>query len=124
MLRLELAALMVRNQFQRLYQPHGILIIRYRGQAVADDVVKSAMNFIFIFILSFAVLSICLSAVGLDFITAVSGAATALATLRPGLAPAIGTAGHSPTPPVAAQLPSSAAHPWCRVAFPPLQGTP
>src|SRR3546814_2223794 len=28
MLRLELAALMVRNQFQRLYQPHGILIIR------------------------------------------------------------------------------------------------
>src|SRR3546814_2841746 len=48
MLRLELAALMVRNQFQRLYQPHGILIIRYRGPAVADDVVKSAMNFIFI----------------------------------------------------------------------------
>src|SRR3546814_12147598 len=28
MLRLELAALMVRNQFQRLYQPHGILIIQ------------------------------------------------------------------------------------------------
>src|SRR3546814_4482258 len=87
MLRLELAALMVRNQFQRLYQPHGILIIRYRGQAVADDLVKSAMNFIFIFILSFAVLSICLSAVGLDFITAVSGAATALATSARAWAP-------------------------------------
>src|SRR3546814_17727027 len=94
MLRLELAALMVRNQFQRLYQPHGILIIRYRGQAVADDVVKSAMNFIFIFILSFAVLSICLSAVGLDFITAVSGAATALANVGPGLGPVIGPAGN------------------------------
>ncbi|HEY9539800.1 MAG TPA: TrkH family potassium uptake protein [Kiloniellaceae bacterium] len=103
MLRLELAALMVRNQFQRLYQPHGILIIRYRGQAVADDVVKSAMNFIFIFILSFAVLSICLSAVGLDFITAVSGAATALANVGPGLGPVIGPAGNFSTLPDAAK---------------------
>src|SRR3546814_4445834 len=61
------------------------------------------MKFIFIFILSFAVLSICLSAVGLDFITAVSGAATALANVGPGLGPVIGPAGNFSTLPDAAK---------------------
>src|SRR3546814_14803071 len=104
MLRLELAALMVRNQFQRLYHPHGILIIRYRGQAVADDLVKSPMTFIFIFLFSFAVLSICLSAVGLDFITAVSRAATVLANVGTGPGPLIG-----PAVPLLTQQPRRAA---------------
>src|SRR3546814_14815283 len=70
---------------------------------LAYEVVKSARNFIFIFILYFAVLSICLSAVGLDFITAVSGAATALANVGPGLGPVIGPAGNFSTLPGAAK---------------------
>src|SRR3546814_8622118 len=61
------------------------------------------MSFIFIFMLSFAVLSLCLSAVGLDFITSVSGAATALSNVGPGLGTVIGPAGNFSSLPDAAK---------------------
>src|SRR3546814_5495279 len=103
LLRFELAVLMTRNQFQRLYQPHGVFTISYKGQSLPEDVAKSAMSFIFIFMLSFAVLSLCLSAVGLDFITSVSGAATALSNVGPGLGAVIGPAGNFSSLPDAAK---------------------
>jgi trk system potassium uptake protein TrkH len=102
-LRLELAAVVVGNQFQRLYQPHGVFMLRYRGQALSDDVARSAMNFIFIFILSFAALGAALASLGLDFVTALSGAATALANVGPGLGEIIGPAGNFSTLPDAAK---------------------
>src|SRR3546814_13838158 len=92
-LRFELAVLMTRNQFQRLYQPHGVFTISYKGQSLPEDVAKSAMRFIFIFMLSFAVLSLCLSAVGLDFIPSVRVAATALSNVGPGPCDVLGPAG-------------------------------
>lgn len=102
-LRFELAAIMVKNQFQRLYQPNGVFTISYRGQQLSDDVAKSAVNFIFVFIFSFGFLSIALAALGLDFITAVSGAATALANVGPGLGDVIGPAGNFSTLPDSAK---------------------
>lgn len=102
-LRLELAVLVIRNQFQRLHQPHGVFPIRYAGQRLADDVARSAMIFIFIFILAFAALGLGLAAVGLDFMTAFSGAATALANVGPGVGPVIGPVGNFSSLPDAAK---------------------
>lgn len=116
-LRFELAAIVIRNQFQRLYQPHGVFVISYRGQRLSEDVARSAMNFIFIFIFSFGLLSICLSALGLDFITAVSGAATALANVGPGLGDVIGPAGNFSSLPDAAKWLLSAAMLMGRLEF-------
>ncbi|MGF1631244.1 MAG: TrkH family potassium uptake protein [Kiloniellaceae bacterium] len=93
-LRFELAFILIRNQIQRLYLPHAVLGMSYKGQALSSEVVRSAMIFIFIFVLGVAVLGISLGAVGLDFVTAFSGAATALANVGPGLGDVIGPAGN------------------------------
>ena len=51
------------------------------------------MSFFFLFVICFAALAMALGLMGLDFITAVSGAATAIANVGPGLGPVIGPAG-------------------------------
>ena len=52
------------------------------------------MGFLFVYTLSFAILSIALALLGLDFVTAVSGTASALANVGPGLGPNIGPGAH------------------------------
>ncbi|MCA8909235.1 MAG: potassium transporter TrkH, partial [Rhodospirillaceae bacterium] len=54
---------------------------------------ESVMSFFFLFALSFCVLALGLAAMGLDFITSMSGAATAIANVGPGLGDEIGPAG-------------------------------
>jgi trk system potassium uptake protein TrkH len=52
------------------------------------------MSFFMFFVLSMGILSWALALTGLDFITSVSGAATALANVGPGLGNQIGPAGN------------------------------
>jgi trk system potassium uptake protein len=54
----------------------------------------SVANFVLLFISSAVFLSVALGCLGLDFITAISGAATALANVGPGLGATIGPAGN------------------------------
>ena len=49
--------------------------------------------FFFLFILAFGLLTLVLAAIGLDFVTSVSGAATAIANVGPALGDIIGPAG-------------------------------
>jgi trk system potassium uptake protein TrkH len=51
------------------------------------------MGFFFLFVASFVVLATGLGMFGLDFVTAVSGAASAIANVGPGLGDIIGPAG-------------------------------
>ena len=55
------------------------------------------MVFFVMFIVSIGVLSVLLGATGLDFITSVSGAASAIANIGPGLGDIIGPAGNFST---------------------------
>jgi trk system potassium uptake protein TrkH len=52
------------------------------------------MAFFVLFVVSLGVLSVLLAMTGLDFVTSVSGAATALANIGPGLGDVIGPAGN------------------------------
>jgi trk system potassium uptake protein TrkH len=54
----------------------------------------SVANFVLLFVSSAVFLSVALGGLGLDFITAVSGAATALGNVGPGLGSTIGPAGN------------------------------
>lgn len=74
-------------------RPHAVHPVRYRGKALNDATLRSVTGFIFLFFLSFAVSAALLSAIGLDPVTAVSGAATTLANVGPGLGPIIGPSG-------------------------------
>jgi len=83
----------VRTQFLRLLQPHGVFVPHYNRRPITDDVIQSVMNFFFLFIITFALLAFGLAATGLDFITAVSGAATAICNVGPAMGSIIGPDG-------------------------------
>ncbi|WP_373353847.1 TrkH family potassium uptake protein [Pseudoroseicyclus sp. CXY001] len=81
-------------QIRKIYSPHGVFVPRFDGRPVSEDVLNSVMAFFVAFIISVGIVSVCLSLTGLDFITSVSGAATALANIGPGLGSEIGPAGN------------------------------
>lgn len=84
----------VRAQVRRILSPNGIFTPRYGGQAVSDDVLSSVMAFFVFFVVTLGVFAVLLGMTGLDFVTAVSGAATALANIGPGLGETIGPSGN------------------------------
>ena len=94
-----------RSQMSRLLQPHGVFVANFNRRPIPDSVMDSVMSFFFLFILSFAVMAVALSFMGLDFITAVSGAGTAIANVGPGLGNVIGPSGtFAPLPDMAKWL--------------------
>lgn len=95
--RFQLLFASIKAQVRKLYAPHGIFTPRYEGRAVGEDVLSSVMAFFVMFIVSLGVLSVLLSMTGLDFVTSVSGAATAIANIGPGLGDIIGPAGNFQT---------------------------
>jgi len=87
----------IRSQVQRIYLPHGIFAPRYDNKPVADDVLNSVLTFFVFFILTLGVVAVALGLTGLDFVTSVSGAASAIANIGPGLGDTIGPAGNFAT---------------------------
>ena len=92
-----------RRQLRRLLQPHGVFIAYYNGKSIPDSVADSVMSFFFLFAVIFCLLAATLGMLGLDFITATSGAGTALANVGPGLGPTIGPSGNFSSLPDAAK---------------------
>ncbi len=84
----------IKAQIRRIHSPHGVFTPRFDGRAVSDDILSSVMAFFVMFIVSLGIFSVALGATGLDFITSISGAATALANVGPGLGAQIGPAGN------------------------------
>ncbi len=80
-------------QIKKLLHPHGVFIPYYGGKPLPRGVPSSVMSFFFMFALSFSLLAVALSFVGLDFLTAMSGAATSIANVGPGLGDIIGPSG-------------------------------
>ncbi|WGW02316.1 TrkH family potassium uptake protein [Tropicibacter oceani] len=92
--RYQLLFASVKVQLRRIYSPHGVFTPRFEGRPVTDEVLRSVMSFFVFFVVSLGVLSVGLALTGLDFITSVSGAATAIANIGPGLGDQIGPAGN------------------------------
>ncbi len=101
--RFQIAYAVGRTQVRRLMQPHGVFIPYYNRRPVSDEVASAVMGFFFLFVVTFAALALGLAALGLDTITALSGAATTIANVGPGLGPVIGPAGNFAALPDAAK---------------------
>ncbi|MXU65512.1 TrkH family potassium uptake protein [Oceanomicrobium pacificus] len=82
------------TQVKRIHSPRGVFTPRYGDKPITEDVINSVMAFFAMFLLTLTMLSILLSLLGLEPITAISGAATALANIGPGLGPEIGPTGN------------------------------
>ena len=95
--RYQILAAVAFAEIRRLRRPNGVFTARFGGKRVTSDVVTSVVVFFFVFIVSLALLSLALASTGLDGVTAVSGAATALANVGPGLGETIGPVGNFAT---------------------------
>jgi trk system potassium uptake protein TrkH len=96
-------------QIRQLVHPHRVMPPTYNGRPISDEVVRSVLSFFAFYIGCFAVLSVGLSAFGLDLVTSISGVAQALGNVGPGLGPIIGPAGNFATLPDGAKWLLSAA---------------
>ena len=90
-------------QMRRIRSPHGVFTLRYQGRAVEPDVVSSIMAFFFLYLVTLGVISILLSLMGLDFITALTAPIATVTNVGPGLGPVIGPAGNFSSLPAAAK---------------------
>lgn len=84
----------IRVQIKSIYAPHGIFQPRYDGRRVDEDVLSSVMSFFVYFVVALGIVSVLLGATGLDATTALSGAATTLGNIGPGLGDQIGPSGN------------------------------
>ena len=80
----------VKVQLNQLLYPNGVFIPHYNRKPMPSGVSISVMSFFFLYALSFTVIAMLLSLVGLDFITAMAGAATSISNVGPGLGDVIG----------------------------------
>ncbi|GHE22795.1 Trk system potassium transporter TrkI [Halomonas urumqiensis] len=103
--RFQVAMILLRNQLRFLIHANGIFSSRYNGQPLTDDITRGVVAFSFFFFLTIAGIALGLAMLGLDFTTALSGAATAVANVGPGLGDTIGPAGNfAPLPDAAKWL--------------------
>lgn len=87
----------IRAQVRRIHSPHGVFIPRYQGRPIDDDVLSSVMSFFMFFLVTLGLVAVALGLTGLDFTTSVSGAATAVGNIGPGLGDIIGPSGNFAT---------------------------
>jgi len=103
MFRIQVLASSANAQLTRLLRPHSIVLPHYNGKPVPDNVTNAVMGFFFIYILVFALTAGVLSVLGLDFETSISGAATAISNVGPGLGETIGPSGNFSSLPLLAK---------------------
>jgi len=92
--RLQLCMTLIREQVARAIHPRAALPRNYNGVTVSDEIVTSLVAFLFMMVICLAVMTLLLSLAGLDLVTSLTGSATALANVGPGLGPIIGPAGN------------------------------
>jgi len=77
----------------KMPRQHAVAPLRYGGKPLPENVLFSVMSYFFLFFMTFAVVAIILSVMGLDPLTAWSGAGSAVANVGPGLGDIIGPSG-------------------------------
>ena len=96
-------------QFRRMLHPHAVLVPRFEGQTVSEGAAESVLGYLFVYILSFALLAMALAMVGMGFPEALGAAASALANLGPAISPDLGPlSSFAPLPDAAKWLLASA----------------
>ena len=92
--RFQILLLFFKNQIKKLISPNSVIITKYNNQKISEDFIKSIIIFIFTFLFIFLIIAMLLSVSGLDFITSVSGAASSISNVGPGLGDIIGPNGN------------------------------
>lgn len=92
--RFQVAYIILRRQLDRLVHPRAVLTERYNNREIGEDIIRSLVSFSFFFALTIGFLALALSGFGLDFMTSLTGAITAVTNVGPGLGQTIGPVGN------------------------------
>jgi len=92
--RLQILYLFISNQLKKIIYPKGIFVMKYDQNRVDNKFIASIISFIYMYFVIFFVITALLSLTGLDFITSISGAATSISNVGPGLGSVIGPNGN------------------------------
>jgi len=82
---------------KRMLQPHVVISNYFNNKSIPESTYESVMSFFFLYIFTFAFSALLLSFSGLDFLTCVSAAASAISNVGPGLGNVIGPEGNYST---------------------------
>ena len=91
--RIQILYLFVVNELKKIIYPRGIFVLKYDKNPIDNKFISSVISFIYMYLVIFFVLTALLSLTGLDFITSISGAATSISNVGPGLGSIIGPNG-------------------------------
>ena len=92
--RFQILGRFIINQIKKLIYPHGVFTMKYNNEKISNTFIYSIITFIFLYFFIFFILAAFLSLNGLDFITALSGSASAISNVGPGLGDVIGPNGN------------------------------
>ena len=92
--RIQILGIFLINQLKKIIYPRGIFVNKYDNNNVDDKFMSSIISFIYLYIIIFFMITALLSLSGLDFITSISGAATSISNVGPGLGGIIGPNGN------------------------------
>ncbi len=97
--RIQILYLFIINQLKKIIYPSGIFVLKYDKNPIDNKFISSIISFIYMYLVIFFILTALLSLTGLDFITSISGAATSISNVGPGLGSTIGPNGNFSTLP-------------------------
>ena len=92
--RLQMLLIFLKNQIRKLVSPNSVIITKYNNHKISEDFIRSVIIFIFSFLFIFLIIAMLLSISGLDFVTSISGAASSISNVGPGLGEIIGPDGN------------------------------
>ena len=82
------------KSIKKIIYPKGIFVLKYDKNPIDNKFIASIISFIYMYLIIFFLLSALLSLSGLDFLTSISGAATSISNVGPGLGSIIGPNGN------------------------------
>ena len=92
--RFQLLFLFLNNQIKKIIYPNNIFILKYNNQKITNSYMNSVIIFVFAYLFIFVLIAMLLSITGLDFLSSISGAATSISNVGPGLGDMIGPNGN------------------------------
>ncbi|MHC8400744.1 TrkH family potassium uptake protein [Pseudomonas sp. MDT1-17] len=101
--RFQVASSLLMGSLKQLIHPRAVIRKKYNDHPIDEDIARSLLTFSFFFTITIGGIALGLALIGLDWTTALSGAATAVCNVGPGLGTIIGPAGNFSTLPDAAK---------------------
>jgi trk system potassium uptake protein TrkH len=91
--RIQILYSFIINSLKKIIYPKGIFVLKYDRNPIDNKFISSIISFIYMYLIIFFFITALLSLTGLDFVTSISGAATAISNVGPGLGSIIGPNG-------------------------------